>query len=82
MANFEQDGVVSIWAFLEEENPADADKDVLVEFCGVDDYDVDFQEGDSNREGKQPLASLLSQLSYSQSFIDAAVAAAKKKGIK
>lgn len=82
MEVFEREGVVSIWVFLDEEDPADAEKDVLKDFCGVDYYDIDFQEGDTNREGRQPLASLLGQLSYSGSFIQNALVAADRIGIK
>ena len=45
MENFEQDGVVSVWAFRDAEDPADTDKDVLKDMCGVDYYDLDSQEG-------------------------------------
>lgn len=81
MENFEQKGVVSVWVFREDEDPADAEKDVLQDFCGVDYYDLDDQEGDLGRDGPQPLASLLSQLSFSGSFIHDAMAAADRMGI-
>lgn len=80
MTGFERDGRVSIWAFREEEDPADVEKDVLKEFCGVDFYDSDFQEG-VNCQALESLVILLTQLSYSDSFIDAALRAADQIGI-
>jgi hypothetical protein len=81
MENFEQDGAVSVWVFREAENPADADKDVLKDFCGVDYYDIDSQEG-TIADDLQPLSSLVSQLSYSSSFIHDTLNAAERMGIK
>ena len=80
MVNFEREGVVSIWLFRKREDPSDADKDVLREFCGVEYYDVDSQEGVA-RDEPQPVASLLGQLSYSGSFIDDALIASGRMGI-
>jgi hypothetical protein len=79
--DFEQKGVVSVWAFLEREDRADADKDVLIEFCGLEDYDSDSVEG-ATSESLQPLASLLGPLSYSSSFINEALNEAGRLGIK
>lgn len=81
MVSFEQDGVVSLWVFREEESPNDVGKDVLKDFCGVDSYDSDFQEGITTKESQQ-LSSLVSQLSYSTSFINDAINAAERIGIK
>jgi len=81
MTNFEREGKVSIWVFRKVENPEDAEKDVLKEFCGVDYYDSDFQEGMSCIE-PVPLASILGDLSYSGSFIDSVLAAARKQNIE
>ena len=81
MESFRQDGVVSVWVFREEENPADAEKDVLQDFCGVEYYDIDSQEG-ATFDQMQPLNSLLEQLSYSNSFIDKAIGAAEQMGIR
>jgi hypothetical protein len=80
MVTFEQDGVVSVWVFLEKENPADAGKDVLKDFCGVEYYDLDAQEG-IVVDDPLPLESLMRQLSYSESFIDEAMQAATRVGI-
>lgn len=81
MESFEQDGVVSVWAFLEKEDPADAQKDVLTDMCGVEDYDIDSQEGVTGEE-PQPLALLIADISYIQSFADALLAAADLAGVK
>lgn len=81
MDGFERDGFVSIWAFLREEDPADADKDVLQDLCGVDCYDLDSQEG-AISDSPQPLSSLVEQLSYSASFSKSALEAADRIGIK
>lgn len=69
MTRFERDGKVSIWLFRNAEDPADAGKDILKEFCGVDRYDSDFQEGAYFKE-PTILRSLIVNLSYSDSFID------------
>lgn len=81
MTSFERKGKVSIWVFLKPENPEDTEKDVLKEFCGVDYYDQDFQEGMSCIE-PVPLASILEKLSYAESFIDAALATAGNQNIE
>lgn len=77
----EQKGVVSIWAFLKPEDPADKDMDVLKDFAGVDSYDIDSQEG-AISDSEVPLVSLIEKLSYSASFVDEAMAAAKRMNIE
>ncbi|MBI1249068.1 hypothetical protein GC197_14650 [bacterium] len=81
MTSFDCDGKVSIWVFRKAEKPEDVEKDVLKEFCGIDYYDSDFQEGMSCVE-PAPLAPMLRELSYSESYIDAALAAARKRNIE
>ncbi len=81
MEDFEQEGVVSLWAFLKPENPADVNKDVLLDFCAVEDYDADFQEGVLCEE-QQPIADLVFQLSGSKSYLDDVVRVAARKGIE
>jgi hypothetical protein len=81
MENFEQGGVVSVWVFQEPLDPANSEKDVLKDLCGVDYYDIDFQEGAMVDE-LQSLSSLLRDVSYSSSFIKDTVGAAERKGIK
>jgi hypothetical protein len=81
MVNSEHEGVVSVWVFRERENPYDTRKDVLRDLCGVDYYDIDAQEGATSKD-PGPLASLLIQLSYSNSFIGDALNAAERMGIR
>ena len=50
MEKFEQKGVVSVWVFREDEDPANAEKDVLMDLCGVDYYDNDDTEGNISRD--------------------------------
>lgn len=64
MTAFNRAGVVSLWLFREPEDPADAGKDVLRDFCGVDDYDMDDQEG-AVSDSPTELRTLVEQLSYS-----------------
>lgn len=80
MDSFERDGVVSIWAFREAERPANAEKDVLKDLCGVDYYDIDSTEGVTSDIPK-PFGELLSRLSYADSFINGAMKAAEDQGI-
>jgi hypothetical protein len=79
MTSFEKKGVISLWLFREPENPADAKKDVLKHFAGVDHYDLDSQEG-VVRESQTPIAELLGPLSFSESFRVQAAEAARKVG--
>jgi hypothetical protein len=81
LKNFEQNGVVSVWVFREPLDPANSETDVLKEFCGVDYYDIDFQEGAMFDE-MLPLSSLLRDVSYSSSFLDEAIRAAESRGVK
>jgi hypothetical protein len=78
--NFERKGVISLWLFREPADPADADKDVLQYFAGVDYYDLDDQEG-VVREVPTPIADLLAPLSYSESFQSEAAAAGDRLGV-
>lgn len=80
MTSFEREGKVSIWVFRKEEDPEDAGRDVLKEFCGVEYYDSDFQEG-MNCIEPTPLASIIRELSYSESFMDPALASAHRENI-
>lgn len=80
MTSFEKPGVVSVWLFLEPENPSDRNKDVLRDLCGVDSYDLDQQEGIAP-ESPTPVGALLQPLSYSESFAADAADAAERMGI-
>ncbi len=80
MTSFDKPGYVSLWLFREPEDPADAGKNILRDFCGVDSYDLDQTEG-VIREIPAPIRSLVEPLSYSVSFLDEALAAAQRLGI-
>lgn len=81
MIDFEVNGVVSIWVGSEDNNFFEK-KDILYDLAGVDYYDEDFQEGVSASQGERPnIEELLSQLSFSESFLDKAVLQAKNKGL-
>ncbi len=56
---------------------------LLRDLCGVDYYDLDSQEVylDDKKWREQPVAKLVAPLSYSESFIDDVVAAAKERGM-
>lgn len=81
--DFERTGVVSIWL---EIRPPDADTDMetdtLQDLCGVGYYRLDQQDR-YYFDGKfSKLPQLLEKLSYSASFADTVVDAAKRKGIQ
>ena len=79
MVNFDKPGVVSIWAGLEHQDP---DVDLLKGLCGVEYYDVDFQEcSPADRGEQEPVAELVKRLSYSESFGDAVTKAAEGIGL-
>jgi hypothetical protein len=71
---------LSVWVGNVRRKP---EVDLLRELCGVDYYDLDSQEinVDDKRWREQPVKKLVSPLSYSESFIDDVVAAAKDKGM-
>src|SRR5579872_2361596 len=81
MVSFLQEGMVSLWVFRKRLNPASTGGDVLGNLCGVDYYNTDFQDM-ATSEDVQPLASLLSQISDANSFLDEAVVAAERIGVK
>ena len=79
MIDFEKEGVVSIWIGQSMDTPG---VDVLEGLCGVDYYDVDFQECIiSDKEQKIPVEDLVKQLSYSDSYLNDAVKSAREKTI-
>jgi hypothetical protein len=55
---------------------------LLRDLCGIDHYDLDCQEinVDDQRWREQSVKQLLGPISYSESFVDEVVAAAKDKG--
>lgn len=78
---FDQDGVVSVWIGLTKPERDDS-IDILRDLCGVESYDLDFQEVVAVGEFEEaPVVDILRQLSYSASFFDAAVRAARLRGI-
>ena len=77
--NFEKEGRVSIWVGLK---PGTGKFDVLQDLCGVGYYRLSDQEGNSRDGAEVPLRELLGELSYSPSYIDEALRAAKAKGIE
>jgi hypothetical protein len=79
--DFEREGVVSVWVFPNEVDRADAQEDVLMELCGVEEYDLEFQEVVPSSDGPETLASLFGPVSYSSSFIHEALSAADRLGI-
>jgi hypothetical protein len=70
---------LSVWVGRVRHDPK---VNLLRDLCGVDHYDLDFQEinVDDKRWREQPVNKLLGPLSYAESFVDAVVAAAKDKG--
>ncbi len=79
MNNFEKTGVVSVWAGLEHQ---ERDVDLLKDLCGVEYYDVDFQECSPAKRGElESVMSLVKRLSYSESFGDAVSEAAEGIGL-
>jgi hypothetical protein len=80
-AFFEKDGYVSLWVHTVRPDPGDT-RDVLIDCCGVDRYDIEEQESGGDWDTPSPVSSLISQLSYSSSFFLAAVQGAKAKGVE
>lgn len=82
MASMYRERVVSVW--FGTESPQDKqDMDVLEDMCGIEYYNLDYNEGYASDDW-QPIevAALLRPLSYSASYIDAAVTRAKELGIE
>jgi hypothetical protein len=78
--DFERGGVVSVWLGLSD-GSTDLDADVLQDLCGVGYYSLDDQEGNSFDFRLVPVEELLGSLSYSLSFIEAAVTKANAVGL-
>jgi hypothetical protein len=76
------DDCVSIWAWAGEMPPDPEPVDTLRDLCGVEYYDVDFQEAIGGRDrAEEPIAALLGRLSYSSMFLDDAVKGAESRGL-
>lgn len=78
--NFEQDGVVSVWAGLLGDE-GDTEFDVLQDMCGVGYYRLSDQENNCFDFQLIGLRDLLKDLSYANTFIEEVLAAAEHKGI-
>ena len=79
MTNFDKEGCVSIWVGLQ---PRRKKTDALKVLCGVDCYDVDFQECILSDDGEEvPIRLLLQRFSYAPTFIDEAMKVANGRGI-
>jgi len=79
MINFEKKDRISIWVGL---NPRPKKTDVLKVLCGIEYYDVDFQEYIPSDSGENvPIRSLLEQLGYAAVFIDKATEVANKMSL-
>lgn len=79
---FDEAGVVSVWLGLTKPESAGG-VDILRDLCGVQTYDLDFQ--DTVAVGAfeaAPVADVVRQLSYSRSFLAAAVRTAEARGIR
>lgn len=71
-----REGVVSIWIGIDPVTPGE-EIDVLKDLCGVESYDIDGGEGNATDDLELgPIEDLLSPLSFSSSFFNAAVKAA------
>jgi hypothetical protein len=77
---FEKEGVVSVWVGLRGDK-GDSEVDVLQDLCGVGYYRLDDQESNNFDFKLVDLRVLLADLSYSESFIEAVLNAAKSKGL-
>lgn len=79
MVDFEKEGVLSIWVGTKN---IDSNIDILKELCGVDYYDVDFQDcivADDCQETN--IENLIKRLSYAESYCEKAVSKAKSRGL-
>lgn len=80
--DFDKDSVVSVWLGLTKPE-RDGGVDILHDLCGVQAYDLDFQDVVAVGEFEEaPALEVLRQLSYSRSFLTAAVRAAESRGVR
>ena len=79
---FDKEGIVSGWLGLTTPQ-RDASVDILRDLCGAEAYDLDFQEIVAVGEFEEaPVVEVLRQLSYSRSFLTAAVRTAESQGTR
>lgn len=76
---FHKEGSVSIWAGLRVDD--EPDLDVLQDLCGVGYYRLSDQEHYNLGFELVELRELLQPLSYSKSYLEAAIAAAVHRGV-
>lgn len=77
----EHDGFVSIWVGFKDDSEDPDGLDVLQDLCGVGYYDLSKQEGNCFDFKSVSVKLLLEEMSYSESFMKAALAAAEAKGL-
>jgi hypothetical protein len=78
---FEKEGVLSVWVALQDHS-ADKDIDTLQDLCGVGYYRLTDQESNVFDYKLIDLRRLLVDLSYSASYIEDVISAARKIGIE
>lgn len=78
--NFERKGFLSVWVGLKDRS-GDKNVDTLQDLCGVGYYRLSDQESCSFNYELVELNRLLAPLSYSESFSEAVIVAARKMGI-
>ncbi len=78
---FEKKGVLSVWVGLKD-RCEEKDVDTLQDLCGVGYYRLSDQESNSFDYQLVDLSRLLADLSYSKSYIDDVVSAARGKGVE
>lgn len=78
---FEKKGVISVWLGLKDRRN-ERDVDTLQDLCGVGYYQLSDQESNTFEYELVSLSRLLVDLSYSKSFIDDVILAARAKGIE
>ncbi len=79
--NFQKDGVLSVWVSIDT-HCVDKDVDTLQDLCGVGYYRLSDQESNHLDHQLIGLPSLLADLSYSKTYSDNVVSAAREKGIE
>ncbi len=79
---FDENSFVSIWLGLEDDSNDPDGLDVLQDLCGVGYYDLDNQEANCFDFKTVSVSRLLDELSYSETYIDEAIARSKELGIK
>ncbi|MBN3725677.1 hypothetical protein [Burkholderia sp. Ac-20379] len=78
---FAQEGMVSVWLFVEAVRDVAPRTDTLQDLCGVGYYRLSDQESFYYDHRLVDVAAMLPEASYAATFSDAAIAAAQAKGI-